>query len=161
MSVFGKWVSAGHHRSRSLLQLAQFLTSLIQSYPGACQISDHARSCPFHALDATRAWDVLSQTSRCLSSCYFTNWVQRWKEKTKTLRLCINGRLHTYTYTCIWGFSIHSSSLSSDWAPPPKRPLKNPLLGASGVSTGVKSSPSISCNHNKHLTQQSTILQTV
>lgn len=39
---------------------------------------------------------------------------------------------------------LQSSSLSSDCAPPPKRPLKNPLFGASGVSTGVKSSPNIS-----------------
>lgn len=39
---------------------------------------------------------------------------------------------------------LHSSSLSRDCAPPPNRPLKKPLLGASGVSTGVKSSPSIS-----------------
>lgn len=49
-------------------------------------------------------------------------------------------------YFCLKGISVnlHSSSLSRDCAPPPNRPLKNPLFGASGVSTGVKSSPSIS-----------------
>lgn len=41
-------------------------------------------------------------------------------------------------------YHVQSSSRSSDWAPPPKSPLKNPLFGASGVSTGVNSSASIS-----------------
>jgi hypothetical protein len=46
---------------------------------------------------------------------------------------------------------LHSSSLSREVAPPPKRPLKNPRLGASGVSTGVNSSPSISWNTHTHI----------
>lgn len=42
-------------------------------------------------------------------------------------------------------FCLHNSSLSKLLLPLPKRPLKKPRLGASGVSTGRKRSPSISC----------------
>lgn len=150
MGVFGKGVRAGHHGSCPLLQLAQFLASFIQCYSGTCQVSDHTRGCPLHALNATWARDVLGQASRCFSSCQLTNWMKRVKGK-KNRERCVKESRHqlgTALYLDWCRFGIHSSSLSSDCAPPPKRPLKNPLFGASGVSTGVKSSPSISWNSN-------------
>lgn len=73
MGMFGKGIRAGHHGSRPLVQLAQFLASLIQRYPGARQISDYTGGGPLHSLDATGAWDVLGQTSGCLSSGYLAN----------------------------------------------------------------------------------------
>lgn len=154
MSMFGKDICAGHHSSCPLIQLAQFLASFIQCYPGAGQISNHTRGCPLHSLKATWAWDVLGQTSVCLSRCYLTDWVKRWTGKKA--ELCEWEVASTKDWTSLYlgmcRFGVHSSSLSSDWAPPPKRPLKNPLLGASGVSTGVNSSPSISWNINTHIT---------
>ena len=47
-------------------------------------------------------------------------------------------------------FYVHSSSRSKFWAFPPKKPLRNPLFGASGVSMGVNSSPNISWIHQSH-----------
>lgn len=159
MGVFGKGICAGHHGSCPLVQLPKFLASFIQCYPGACQISNHTRGRPLHALEASRAWDVLGQTSGCLPSCYLPNWVKRWERETGR---CGYERVAptkdwTTVYLGMCRFGIHSSSLSSDCAPPPKRPLKNPLLGASGVSTGVKSSPSISWNINTHFTLLHTV----
>lgn len=68
MGVFGEGICAGHHGSRPLLQLAQFLPSFIQRYPGTCELAHHTRGRPLHALNAAGTRDVLSQTSRCLSS---------------------------------------------------------------------------------------------
>lgn len=73
MGVFGKGICAGHHGSRPLLQLAQLLSSFIQGYPGPCQLAHHTRRGSFHALDASRARDVLSQTPRRLSSGDLSN----------------------------------------------------------------------------------------
>lgn len=73
MGMFGKGICAGHHGSCPLLQLAQFLASFIQCYPGTCQIANHTRGRTLHALDAARAWDVLGQASGCLSGGYLTN----------------------------------------------------------------------------------------
>lgn len=136
--MFGKGICTGHHGSCPVLQLSQFLSSFIQCYPRTGQISHYTRRCALHALDAAWAWDVLSQTPGRLSSCYLTNWVTdvEVNKNVQSKRAAIETQ------------HIHSSSLSSDCAPPPKRPLKNPLLGASGVSTGVNSSPSISWSRN-------------
>lgn len=45
--------------------------------------------------------------------------------------------------------NAQSSSLSKVWAFPPKKPFRKPLFWASGVSIGVNSSPSISCDEWK------------
>ena len=73
MGVFGEIVSAGHHGCCSLLQLSQFLPSLIQSYPGTGKVPNHPRCSPLHALQARWARDVLGKaaggfTSRCLTN---------------------------------------------------------------------------------------------
>lgn len=73
MRVFGERVCAGHHGRCPLLQLAQFLSSLIQSYSRTRQFSHHARCRPLHALHTARSWDVLRQTARGLASCRLAN----------------------------------------------------------------------------------------
>lgn len=83
VGMFGKGICAGHHGSRPLLKLAQFLSSFIQSYPGPCQLPHHTRGGSFHALDASRARDVLSQTPRRLSSGDLSNWVVVGEERTR------------------------------------------------------------------------------
>ena len=74
MSMFGKGLCAGHHGCRSFLQLAQFLPSLVQSYPGASQVAHNPGRCAFHALHAPRARDVLGQAAGGLASCCFTDY---------------------------------------------------------------------------------------
>lgn len=88
MGVFGKRIRTGHHGSRPLLQLPQFLASFIQCYSGTCQVSDHTRGCPLHALNATWAWDVLGQASRCFSSCYLTNWTRVEMKERRQGEVC-------------------------------------------------------------------------
>lgn len=73
MSMFGEGLCAGHHGCCSFIQLAQFLPSLIQSYPSTGKVSDNPGSCALHALHAAWAWDVLSQAARGLASGAFTD----------------------------------------------------------------------------------------
>lgn len=73
MGVFAKGVGAGQHGSRPLVQLAQFLPSLIQCYPGTRQVRHHARGCPLHALQALRTWDVLGKATGRLTRLRLTN----------------------------------------------------------------------------------------
>lgn len=81
MSMFGEGICAGHHGSCSLLQLSQFLPSLIQSYPGTGQISNNPRSCTLHALHVAGARDVLGQASGSFTRSCFTDY-QRQKQKS-------------------------------------------------------------------------------
>lgn len=81
MSMFGEGLCASHHGSCSLLQLAQFLPSLIQSYPGAGQISHNPRCRTLHALHVAGTRDVLCQASGSLTSSCFTNY-QRQERKS-------------------------------------------------------------------------------
>lgn len=74
MGMFGEGLCAGHHGCRSLLQLAQFLPSLVQSYPSTGQLSHNPRRCTLHALHAARARDVLGKATRGLTSSRLTNY---------------------------------------------------------------------------------------
>lgn len=73
VSVFGEGLGAGHHGCGSLLQLSQFLPSLVQGYPSAGQFSHHARRRSLHALHAARAGDVLGQAPGGLAGSRFAN----------------------------------------------------------------------------------------
>lgn len=65
--------------------------------------------------------------------------------KDKMERWCATVLYKQEMCECETNLYLQRSSLSRDWAPPPKRPLKKPRFGASGVSTGVNNSLSISC----------------
>lgn len=73
MSVFGEGLGAGHHGGGSLLQLSQFLSSLVQGYPSTGEFSHHAGRRSLHALHAPRARDVLGQAPGGLSGGCFAD----------------------------------------------------------------------------------------
>lgn len=71
VSVFGEGLGAGHHGGGPVLQLAQFLPSLFQSYPSTGEFPHDARRRSLHALHAPRAGDVLGQAPGGLpGSCF-------------------------------------------------------------------------------------------
>lgn len=73
MGVFREGLCAGHHGCCSLFQLAQFLPSLVQSYPGTGQFSNNPRCCTLHAFHTARARNVLGQATGGLTSSCLTN----------------------------------------------------------------------------------------
>lgn len=73
MGVFGEGLGAGHHGRGPLLQLAQLLPSLVQSYPGPSEVAHNPRCRALHALHAARAGDVLGQATGGLTGSRFTD----------------------------------------------------------------------------------------
>lgn len=73
MGVFREGLRAGHHGCRPLLQLSQFLPSLVQRHPGTGEVAHHPGRRALHALHAARARDVLGQAARGLTGRRFTD----------------------------------------------------------------------------------------
>lgn len=80
VSVFGEGLGAGHHGGGPVLQLAQFLPSLVQSYPSTGEFPYDARRRSLHALHAPRAGDVLGQAPGGLPGSCFTDCAKDIKQ---------------------------------------------------------------------------------
>lgn len=68
--------------------------------------------------------------------CPLTHQLELSKEKKKIMEMKWDSRMKFQ-----FGKDVQSSSRSSGRTPPPKRPLKNPSLGGSGISHGMNISP--------------------
>ena len=122
------------HPLSAIFQHAQLVATLVERLARLLHLGRHAASLVGQVLQVScRPWDVASD-----APTGFARWLPNWNAKRHRNEKRFWKRDNEDDISI---GDVQSSSRSSGRTPPPKRPLKNPSLGGSGISHGMNSSP--------------------
>ena len=126
------------HSLSAIFQHAQLVATLVERLTRLLHLGCYAAGLVSQSLQVS-GWsrDVAGN-----APTGFTRWLTNWKKKKIQLKETeINEMTLRWKTRMNFIWDLQSSSRSSGRTPPPKRPLKKPSLGGSGISHGMNISP--------------------